>query len=244
MNDTTGPGAPRTDEMARNAALHNLTNQAEMFVDRHAALGSGGAQHVADWILQGHTVTWETDVNANGVPVRRYVMRGEWEVDSVALTDLPRPGDLVAYPENLDAEIHTINHGVIPPGQEWIVRPEIEVGDIVDVGLGFFTALNMKPTDLPEHGWVVKFLNVTAMNGALKNERLACLGRFDWAPHKWGVAARLDDLTVTGHATQIGVYCADQDCDDYGSTDMGGGNCPAEHGKPIWGEPIWGEVGK
>jgi hypothetical protein len=61
------PDAPRTDELARNAAFNALLE----------ILDERSAHTVAD----EHTVTWERDVNANGQPVRRYVLRGAWEVD-------------------------------------------------------------------------------------------------------------------------------------------------------------------
>lgn len=95
----------RTDPMAENAASNALTDRAEMFVDRHAAIGSAG--QVAEWIIGAHVVTWERDVNEKGVPVRRYVMRSEWEVDLEPRTDHDpnahlRAGDTVVYLDRRD----------------------------------------------------------------------------------------------------------------------------------------------
>ena len=77
---TTDPGAPRANELARNAAMHAL---ADLHREYTGPLGDGStdAERVAKSIADNHTVTWETDINSAGVPVRRYVLRGAWEVD-------------------------------------------------------------------------------------------------------------------------------------------------------------------
>lgn len=125
MNDDINPGTPKTDELARNAAIRAL-------FDRFTSDWETGAENataVADVVTSTHSVTWERDVNANGVPVRRYVMLGEWEVDPEAaaqkraepapvrvgdvatapsLTDYAR-GDVVRYADRRDG------------GREWTV---------------------------------------------------------------------------------------------------------------------------
>jgi hypothetical protein len=79
---TQDPGAPRTDELARNAALNAITDvlfAAPINQASHAVASLNAAAVTWD-----HTVTWERDVNEHGVPVRRYVLRGAWEVDPEA----------------------------------------------------------------------------------------------------------------------------------------------------------------
>jgi hypothetical protein len=41
-------------------------------------------------IVAAHTVTWERTVDEHGQPVRRYVLRGEWEVDPEPPTGKPQ----------------------------------------------------------------------------------------------------------------------------------------------------------
>lgn len=82
---TTDPGAPRTDELARNAALHVLSDA--IGAEGYSAYAMGqdaDPERVASGILDSHTVTWETDINSAGVSVRRYVLRGGWDVDPTA----------------------------------------------------------------------------------------------------------------------------------------------------------------
>jgi hypothetical protein len=92
---TTDPGAPRTDELARNAALHALADAIRAGSDGVGAngewhfpepedLAAGALPDLADSIL------WETDVNSAGVPVRRYVLRGAWEVNPAPVRGVPR----------------------------------------------------------------------------------------------------------------------------------------------------------
>lgn len=79
------PGAPKADELARNAARNALIIPIGSITD-----GTGITEDsevigaIADTVTRNHTVTWERDVNANEVPVRRYVLRGAWEVDPEA----------------------------------------------------------------------------------------------------------------------------------------------------------------
>lgn len=81
----SSPGAPKTDELARNAARNALIIPIGSITD-----GTGITEDsevigaIADTVTRNHTVTWERDVNANEVPVRRYVLRGAWEVDPEA----------------------------------------------------------------------------------------------------------------------------------------------------------------
>jgi len=71
------PGAPRTDKTARDAALNAIAAHVEQ--EEPEAQGDYCATRLLDDLIT--SVTWERDVNANGVPVRRYVLRGAWEVD-------------------------------------------------------------------------------------------------------------------------------------------------------------------
>lgn len=71
------PGAPRTDEIARNVALHAIADHIRC--EDSDADGQYCASRLLDDIIT--SVTWERDVNSAGVPVRRYVLRGEWLVD-------------------------------------------------------------------------------------------------------------------------------------------------------------------
>lgn len=105
MNESINPGAPETDHLARAAARNTLTD---------CGLGEGTA--ALGEILAAHSFTWETDINANGVPVRRYVMRGEWEVDPTPPAPVVATGDVVTYGE----EVTTV-YGIYRAGTEWIV---------------------------------------------------------------------------------------------------------------------------
>lgn len=44
------------------------------------------ANDLAAQAMGKYTATFEREVNTNGVPVRRLVLRGDWEVDNAALT--------------------------------------------------------------------------------------------------------------------------------------------------------------
>lgn len=79
------PGAPRTDELARNAALHDIANHIEG--EDSEADGQYCANRLLDDMVA--SVTWETDVSSAGVPVRRYVLRGGWEVDPLGPRTVP-----------------------------------------------------------------------------------------------------------------------------------------------------------
>lgn len=80
------PGVPVTDELARNAARNALADiVAASPVDLNEdGVGSTeeNAGRIADLIAATHSVRWEHDVNDAGVTVRRYVLRGAWEVDA------------------------------------------------------------------------------------------------------------------------------------------------------------------
>lgn len=79
---TTDPGAPRTDELARNAARNALAEAIRRVgYNFYGAGPEGDPDVVAEHLTNDHTVTWETDVSSAGAPVRRYVLRGAWEVD-------------------------------------------------------------------------------------------------------------------------------------------------------------------
>lgn len=78
------------DEIARNVALHRLADQIR-------EVGNGDLMRYADQILRSYGVTWEREVNANGVAVRRPVLRGEWEADPEPPVHAVRLGDRVHY---------------------------------------------------------------------------------------------------------------------------------------------------
>lgn len=118
---TTDPGAPRTDELARNAALHALAGAIQ--TEGYDAFGMGrdaDPERVASGVLDQHTVTWETDVNSAGVPVRRYVLRGAWEVNPTALRTaldaMPAPD-----PAELIRPVPARGSLVRYAGREWFV---------------------------------------------------------------------------------------------------------------------------
>jgi hypothetical protein len=103
MTETKDPGAPRTDELARNVALHALADA--IGAAGYAAYEMGAdadPERVANDILGTHTVTWERDINSAGVPVRRYVMRGEWTVDPEPPAYQPQVGDIVLWEDDED----------------------------------------------------------------------------------------------------------------------------------------------
>jgi hypothetical protein len=81
MTEIKDPGAPRTDELARNAALHALADTINDGMPHSYDLGYEDFEVAAKAITDTHSVTWERDVNGAGVPVRRYVMWSEWTVD-------------------------------------------------------------------------------------------------------------------------------------------------------------------
>lgn len=100
---TENPGAPRTDVLAENAALTQLIN---LLTEDDCPLGE--PQGAASYLLAAHTVTWERGRNGAGVAVRRYVLRGEWEVDPEAehpahtIDTSIRTGDRVYYRDGRD----------------------------------------------------------------------------------------------------------------------------------------------
>lgn len=108
----------KTDELARNAARNAIARHIEEMEPE----AEGG--YLADRLLNDiiTTVTWETGVNAAGVPVRRYVLRGEWEVDPAPPVHFPRKGDVVAFLPEHDEDVATSGLGVVPAGSEWVVR--------------------------------------------------------------------------------------------------------------------------
>lgn len=79
------PGAPRTDELARNAAFRALTDLIGRESGEGVLLTYATPAQIAAHLTATHTVTWERDVNAGEVAVRRYVLRGAWEVDPEAV---------------------------------------------------------------------------------------------------------------------------------------------------------------
>lgn len=86
-----------TDRLAENAAQNALEDLMRPTVARA--------------IVGAHTVTWERGVSAAGVPVRRYVLRGGWEVDPQPMP-AERPigrGDVVCFTDRRDG------------GREWSV---------------------------------------------------------------------------------------------------------------------------
>jgi hypothetical protein len=84
MTEIQDPGAPRTDLLAWNAARNTIRDE----IDHHFET-PGTAESIAEAVMDAHTVTWERDVNEHGVAVRRYVLRGEWEVDPEVATGKP-----------------------------------------------------------------------------------------------------------------------------------------------------------
>ncbi len=112
----------QNDALAANAA-RNAIRDMILHSDGTGSDAVGTtAEVVADQMVLDHAVTWETDVNAAGIPVRRYVLRGEWEVDPAPPVHLPRKGDVVMFREEGDTGIVTRNHGVVPAGSAWVVQ--------------------------------------------------------------------------------------------------------------------------
>lgn len=102
MTEIKDPGTPATDELARNAALNAI-------VDQLVSMPPIDAEDYATYertragvlgLLSTHTVTWERDVNANGVAVRCYVLRGPWEVDPEPQPVRIQKGDIVRYDDH------------------------------------------------------------------------------------------------------------------------------------------------
>jgi hypothetical protein len=99
----------KTDELARNAAYNAIRLE---HVDATGPHGDGlrDCERMARYVVDSHTVTWERDANENGVPVRRYVLRGAWEVDPEPRAVRIQKGDVVRYDD--------IEFG---PHDDWIV---------------------------------------------------------------------------------------------------------------------------
>jgi hypothetical protein len=100
MNTDINPGAPATDQEAAAKLAWDLNN----LLPRKTR---GDIEHLRSELFT--SITWETDINANGVPVRRYVLRGEWEVDPQPPAYEPEWGDVVRFADRRD------------DGREWIV---------------------------------------------------------------------------------------------------------------------------
>lgn len=139
MTEIKDPGAPRTDELARNAALHALDDAVRIAADRvtewprqTATVGT----EAASAILDSHTVTWERDVNANGVAVRRYVLRGAWEVVPESQPTPIGHGDTVRYRDRRDG------------GREWYVHGT-PIRDVLDNHMVSMTSAG--EDDVAEH---------------------------------------------------------------------------------------------
>jgi len=112
-------------------ALHALTDL--ISPEGRGSWTDAGPAQIAAQVTNNHTVTWERDVNANGVPVRRYVLRGMWQVDpeaprpEAAMTvkdvrdHLPiRKDDIVRYRDGRDY------------GRRWTVASLIPTRDVLD----------------------------------------------------------------------------------------------------------------
>lgn len=128
MTEIKDPGAPRTDALAENQALSTVTETLLSTLDGTSFTeDEESASFIAAAVVRNHTVTWETDINSEGVPVRRYVLRGTWEVDPDS-AELPRVGDTVRYRAGYDQEIQTIDHGTVPEGSDWIVFSVLGMG--------------------------------------------------------------------------------------------------------------------
>lgn len=74
-----GPGGPENDETARWQAWTTIRDMLDDAANINARAGRSGA--VADYLTRHHVVTWERDVDSAGLAVRRYVLRGNWELE-------------------------------------------------------------------------------------------------------------------------------------------------------------------
>lgn len=115
MNTDINPGAPATDELARNAAINAISCE---LLNSGVSTNPGLTDRIGYALAAMHAITWETDINANGVPVRRYVLRGEWEVDPTPPAYIPEKGDVVRL---LGDEPVMTNDGEFPADAEWII---------------------------------------------------------------------------------------------------------------------------
>ena len=70
------------DHIAWNLARNGIRDMLDGGAGDDASAGRAGP--VADHLTRYHDVSMERDVNDGGVPVRRYVLRGPWEVDPEA----------------------------------------------------------------------------------------------------------------------------------------------------------------
>jgi hypothetical protein len=70
------PREPESDETARRRARAAIR---DMLGNGDESAGRCGP--VADHLARHHSVTWERDADSAGRAVRRYVLRGNWELD-------------------------------------------------------------------------------------------------------------------------------------------------------------------
>lgn len=136
MTEIKTPGAPGTDVLARNAARNAIAAH----IENTEPEAEGG--YLADLLLNDliEAVTWERDVNSVEVAVRRYVLRGSWEVDPTAKTAQIVRGDVVVYGDRRDdgrewTVEHVVNDYLISmssPGLDEVAeRQDVTRGEVV-----------------------------------------------------------------------------------------------------------------
>lgn len=139
---TTDPGHPKSDALA---VERFRTILADTMLDSAVGSYASGNHPTIDYhagrILDHFpSAQFVHDVNANGVPVRRLAVHGEWEVDPNPPT-MPRveTGDLVSYTDREfghhdDWEVRTVFHDATEPSYSLLLlaRPGWKPGRYVN----------------------------------------------------------------------------------------------------------------
>lgn len=203
---TDNPGAPRTDPLAENQANNAV---ADVF---RSELDDDTAYRLAKTLTRTHPTTWERDRNGAGVAVRRYVLRGEWEVDPEAehpahtIDTTIRTGDRVYYRDGRDdRRVWTVRSmsafylSMTSPGQD-------EVAEHAYVyrrdGERVLAKVETVGADLtPEqHGVIADELGVARREGYVEALRKVAEAFSEQQMENWGASIIVGDV-----AEQMGV---------------------------------------
>lgn len=187
-------------------------------VDLHEIAASAAAKEIRLEVLRN--VTFQHDVNSAGVPMRRVVAYGEWEID-------PEPAQH-AYPT--------------PPER---TRIEAAAGRALTED----EILHRRSSRNPLNYVLREDYDMLKARYDYREARLRDLlaavgpegdGEDGWSKHAidrvreayTGVSTA--EYEAGKRTEQTGVRCAEESCQDYGSRDMGEGTCPVEHAAPTF----------
>lgn len=114
MTTPTNPGSPRMEPLAFERLRTLIADEL------------GEKPYASDLALRLATqlfssMRFDHDINSHGVPARRVLAYGQWEVDPNPPKHHVQTGDIVCFVEHEDGEVETLNYGRVPPGQAWTV---------------------------------------------------------------------------------------------------------------------------